>query len=368
MDGKVTFVAPDGDRFRKVLFQRVDAYFKENNLSKHANAFMVLKTIVFFSMFYGSWALIMFAQPPVAIMWLLWAVTGFSVAMIGFNVAHDASHGGFTGNKRLNRLLAHSFSLVGVHAYNWNITHNIIHHTYTNIPYADGDLHPASFLRYFDIQENKKWYHRYQHIYAPFLYSLVSLVWVFVKDYQHISRPIHVRYKKPKVPVAEYFILAGVKLLHYGMFLVFPIVWLPNPWWHIVVGFLIMHLVAGFILAIVFAVAHTVDNVEVIEADAEGKVNDSWAGVQLRTSANFSMGSRFFDWTVGGLNYQIEHHLFPKICHVHYRKIAPIVEETAKEFGYPYHVFGTFSEGIKAHFQYLRHYGAVDTANEPVTA
>lgn len=368
MDGKITFVAPDGDRFRKTLNQRVDAYFQENNLSKHANAFMITKTLVYFGLYYGAWATIMFVQPNVWAMWALWAVTGFAIAMIGFNVAHDASHGGYTGNRKLNRLLAHSFSLIGVHAYNWNITHNIIHHTWTNIPYADGDLHPAPFLRYFDIAENKKWYHRYQHIYAPFLYSLVSLVWVFAKDYQHISRPVHVRYKKPKVPTSEYFILAGVKLLHYGMFLVFPLVWLPNPWWHTIVGFLLMHIVAGFILAIVFAVAHTVDGLEIIEADADGKVPDSWAGVQMRTSANFSMGSRFFDWTVGGLNYQIEHHLFPKICHVHYPQIAPIVEETAKEFGYPYHVFGTFSEGVKAHFRHLREFGRVDRAPEPAHA
>jgi len=186
-----------------------------------------------------------------------------------------------------------------------------------------------------------------------------------MKDYVHISRKLHVRYEKPDVPAREYLTLALVKILHYTMFIVLPLVLLPIAWWQVAIGFVTMHLIAGFILAIVFAVAHTVEPCEIIEADENGVIHDSWAGHQLRTSANFSMGSKFFDWTVGGLNYQIEHHLFPRICHVHYPEIAPIVEATAKEFGYPYYVFGTFTEGVKSHLRYLQTYGR--PSEEPAT-
>lgn len=368
MTTSVKFVAPEGDKFWPTLRERVDQYFKESGRSRYWNGVMLTKTIGCLGLYLGGWALLwQNSQTPG--LWLLpWVLTGLGMAEIGFNIAHDASHDAYSSKQWVNRLLAHTFTLVGVHEYNWNITHNILHHTYTNIPYADGDLHPVPYLRYFNIDQERRWYHRFQHVYALALYCLASIVWVFYKDYLHISRKFHVTYEKPKPPLSEYLILLVAKLGHYALFLLIPFFVIGLPWQHVLVGFVLMHVVAGFCLASVFAIGHVVEGVPIVTPDEKGIVHESWAAHQLRTSANFNLKSRFFFWTVGGLNFQAEHHLFPRICHVHYPKIAPIVKATAKEFGVPYNEFPTFRSGVAAHLQHLKTQAQLQETPPPAPA
>ena len=365
-NGRVKFVTPKGNRFNDTLRARVDDYFEANHLSRHWNWTMAVKTVICLGTWCLSYAAVMsnhFA-PWGMLAWC--CLIGAAAAGIGFNVAHDASHGGYSINPRTNRIFAHAFTLLGVSEFYWHISHNVIHHSFPNIPNADADLHPPPVLRYFDCALEKRWYHPYQHIYAYALYSLASLSWVVFKDYNHVTNGIHDSYPKPKVSIAQYVILVAGKAFHCTAFLVLPLLFVHAAAWRILLGFVVMHLVTGTLLAVVFAVGHLVDDTAIIYPGSDGVIHDSWYAHQLRTTANFSTNSYLVNLTLGGLNFQIEHHLFPRICHVHYKKLAPIVRATAAEFGIPYVEYKSFLLAQKAHRRFLRRYGGAAVVAQPV--
>lgn len=355
---KVGFTQRNDSGFTVTVKKRVDEYFCAKHLSKHANFLMVSKSIFYFFGIISIYAMLIsgaFNQWTMLGMMMLY---GLFLAGIGFNVGHDAIHGSYSHNPRINQLMSFGFEFIGASAYTWRIRHNLMHHSYTNVVGADGDLETMPLLR-FSVKPGRKWFHRYQHWYAPILYCFSSLVWVFKKDYKHILEERREQRLGRKPPVSAYVTLVGFKFLHYSLFLLLPALLLPFPLWKILLGFVAMHFVAGFTLAIVFQLGHLVEGPEFFVYPATGVVEDSWAEHQMKTSANF--GSSFLtNWCCGGLNYQIEHHLFPQVCHVHYPAVAAIVRPTAAEFGLPYHDQVTFFEGVRSHFRLLKYFGRTD--------
>ena len=233
--------------------------------------------------------------------------------------------------------MGYSLNVMGAGAFNWKVQHNVLHHTYTNIHDVDEDISPRGILRMTPHSEWKS-IHKFQHIYAWFIYGLMTLVWVVVKDFARLTR-YHKdgMVKKQKADIRmEWVILIATKLIYIGYILVIPMMVLSIAWWQWLIGFVAMHYVAGFILAIIFQPAHVIDGTEFPMPDENGKMDNSWAIHQLHTTTNFANNSTFFSWYVGGLNFQVEHHLFPNVCHVHYKKISTIVKATTKEFGLPY--------------------------------
>ncbi|MEW6775205.1 MAG: acyl-CoA desaturase [Bdellovibrionota bacterium] len=359
MSNAIRFSSPADDKFTQTLKQRVNAYFSNRGLSEHGNALMWAKVIFYLGWYLGSCALILSGRFTGVTLILLYVSAGFATAGIGFNIAHDACHSALSSREWVNRLFGHTFTLIGAHAYNWKITHNVIHHSFTNIPYADGDLHPGPWLRFCQLQEGNRWYHRFQHLYAIPLYCLTTVSWVFLKDYLHMTRKVHTGYNKPNPPAVEYFFLIAAKLLHYAAFLAIPIGVLHLPLWQVITGFFLLHAAAGSSLAIVFAVGHVVEQAEFPKLGEDRVIKNSWFAHQVRTTCNFATKNPFFFWTVGGLNFQIEHHLFPRVCHIHYPAIQPIVRETVREFGLPYNEFETLSGALREHLHYLRDQGAL---------
>jgi linoleoyl-CoA desaturase len=285
-------------------------------------------------------------------------VMGIAVGGIGLSVMHDANHGAYSQKQWVNNLLGLSLNIVGGNAFNWKVQHNVLHHTYTNIHDVDEDISPRGVLR---LCPHGEWrsFHRFQHLYAWFFYGLMTLVWVLVKDYVRI-----VKYqkdglvKKQKASLSmEWTVLVSSKIIYVLYILVIPALVLSVTWWQVIIGFLVMHYIAGFILAIIFQPAHVIDGTEYPLPDANGKIDNSWAIHQLHTTTNFANKNRLLSWYVGGLNFQVEHHLFPGVCHVHYRKIAKIVESTAREFGLPYKAEPTFIGALRAHARLLRQLG-----------
>ncbi|HXP51255.1 MAG TPA: fatty acid desaturase, partial [Bacteroidia bacterium] len=138
-------------------------------------------------------------------------------------------------------------------------------------------------------------------------------------------------------------------------------------WWQVLLGFFIMHWVAGCILSTVFQMAHVVEGAEQPMPDKTGIIHQDWAIHELHTTSDFARGNKFLNWYVGGLNFQIEHHLFPQISHVHYKNIAPIVEQTAKEFGLNYNLKPTFRSALASHIRRLKELG-ITPPLEPVVA
>jgi linoleoyl-CoA desaturase len=340
--------------FFPTLTKRVNEYFTSNKLSRNSNPEMVWKTSFMFSLYFIPYFLLLSGWIGHSWMYVTWILMGLGSAGIGLSVMHDANHGSYSSKPWMNRLLGYSLNLIGGHSFNWRVQHNVLHHTYTNIYDADEDISPRGVLR-MSPSSNWKWIHQFQHIYAWFLYCLLTLVWVFFKDFARL-----IKYekeglvKKQKSTAAkEWVVLILTKIFYLGYIIAIPVLVTPYSFGQIVLGFLIMQAVAGFILAIIFQPAHVIEGTEYPVPDMQGNVENNWAIHQLHTTTNFGHREKLFSWYVGGLNYQVEHHLFPNICHVHYRGVARIVKETALEFGLPYKSKDTFVQALQAHGRLL---------------
>lgn len=370
MSKAIKFAGQRNDFFN-TLNQRVNEYFKTEQISKHANSEMVLKTIFMFALYLIPYAIVL--SGVLTSLWAyfgMYAVMGLGVAGIGLSIMHDANHGAYSNKKWVNDLLGFSLNMVGGNAFNWKVQHNVLHHTYTNVHDVDEDISPRGVLR---MAPGSAWkpIHRFQHLYAWFLYGLMTIVWIMLKDYVRLARyqkEGHVKKQKSTV-IKEWAVLLATKLVYIGYMFVLPLVLLPLTFWQVFVGFVIMHYVAGFILAIIFQPAHVIEGTEYPMPNEEGTIENNWAIHQLQTTTNFAQKSILFSWYVGGLNFQVEHHLFPTICHVHYKKIAPIVEQTAKEFNLPYKSKKTFFAAIAAHARLMKELGKRPTpAVQPALA
>lgn len=356
MTEKVTFNNKLDREFSKAVKARVNAYFEENNLSRHANAAMILKTVIILTVYFGSYALIISGQFSLSIMWLLCVVMGIGMAGIGFSISHDALHGAYSSSNIINKIIGLTFDLVGANGYIWKITHNIIHHTYTNIHGHDEDLEVAEFIRLSPHSEYKK-VHRLQHILAFPAYSFATIFWVFVKDYWYFFKPQLGPYENKKHPLKEWITLIVTKAFYYFYMLVIPMMVLDITWYQLLIGFLSLHLTAGLILGIVFQLAHVVEETTHPIPDEDNMIQNHWVIHEMYTTNNFARKNKLLSWYIGGLNYQIEHHLFPKTCSIHYPQISPIVEKTAKEFGIPYNCHETFREAVASHYRTLKKFG-----------
>lgn len=346
--------------FFTTLNKRVNEYFKTNKIDRHANGEMVVKTLFMFSLYFLPYGLIV-GEVVTGTLGLLLLVLVMSIgaAGIGLSVMHDANHGAYSKVPWVNAAIGYSLNLIGASSFNWKMQHNVMHHTFTNIHEEDEDISPRGVLR---MTPHSRWkrIHQYQFIYAWFLYGLMTIVWVLFKDFVRI-----IRYdknglaKKFKANITvEWVILIGSKLFYIGYMIVIPLLFTSLVWWQVLVGILLMHYVTGFILAIIFQPAHVIEGTEFPLPDENNQMEYNWAVHQLFTTTNFGHKSRLFSWYVGGLNFQIEHHLFPNICHVHYRKISSIVQETAKEFNLPYKSFQTFAGALLGHVRLLKQLGA----------
>ena len=343
--------------FLAITRLRVDQYFKDSGLSRHANAQMWGKTIFFLVAFFGLYILIISNIFNIWILLPASALLGMVSAFVGFNICHDAIHGSFSKNKTINKIFSFVFNLVGANPYVWSITHNLVHHNFTNIPGHDEDIEIAPGLIRISSAESVNRLQRYQHWYAFPLYSLASLSWVFRKDYKKFfqsSIGMHANVH----PRIEFFNLFFFKALYYFLFIVLPLLVMDIAWWQFIIGFLVLHIAEGLTMGLVFQLAHVVEGTDFPTPDALGNMEEAWAEHQMHTTANFATGSRTAAFFLGGLNRQIEHHLFPGICHIHYGEISVIVRQTAKECGIVYNESPTFFTALKSHYKMLKKFGA----------
>ena len=341
--------------FSKALRARVDAYFKETGKSRQGDWRMYLKTAVMLAAFFVPWGLITFGATGNG--WGFWVteiIMGFGLAGIGLNVMHDANHGAFSANKRVNSIIGKVLDLVGGSSAMWKIQHNVLHHSFTNIDGLDEDIDTPGILRFSPDRPLKK-VHKLQFIYAWFFYSIMTLFWMTAKDWLALAR-----YRKKglikssgsTVPqLVREMIVA--KVLYFGYIIGLPLLFSGMSFWMILAGWTVMHAVTGLILASIFQPAHVLEDLQFSQAEAGAKMDDDTFSHQLKSTANFGTRSRVFTWLCGGLNHQIEHHLFPNVCHIHFRDLAPIVKRTAEEFGLPYRSSTTFAGALALHARML---------------
>lgn len=344
-----------GGAFYTELKALVRDHVSDRRRARRAQTHMYAKTVAMIGWAAASWALLMFFASG---WWQggIFAVSlGLALAGIGFNVTHDANHGSYSKHRWLNRSLRWSLDLIGASSYVWRIKHNVVHHTYTNISGADGDIEQLPFLRLAPDQR-KRWFHRFQHIYAWPLYGFFAVKWQIFGDITQL-RIGHVEGTPLPWPRGRELVGFWVgKFIFLTWAIGLPLLF--HPVWHVALGFLVASFVLAFVLALTFQLAHCVDGAEFTTTAAMATPERTeWARHQVETTVDFAPRNRFLAWYMGGLNFQIEHHLFSRVCHTHYPSLAPIVQEVCARHDIRYQVHHTLVGAIGAHVRWLRRMG-----------
>ena len=363
--GELKFERPDD--FYHELRCRVDDYFRTNGLRRRDCPRMYVKTAVILSWFAASYGLLVFAVPAWWIAVPLAVSLSLSLAAIGFNIMHDGGHGAYSDRPWLNKLTATALDMLGGSSYMWNQQHNVMHHSYANITGHDEDIN-LGFMGRVSPHQRRFAFHRFQHFYLWALYGMLPLKWQIFDDFHNlITGQIggH-RFKRPRGSDLAIFI-AG-KALFFTLALGIPTLVL-HSFWLAVACYAAVSFVQGLALSIVFQVPHCGEQSAFPMPSGEtGRMQTPWAVHQVRTTVDYARGNRLLSWFVGGLNFQIEHHLFPRVCHVHYAAIAPLVEATCRDFGLQYKAYDTFFAGVRSHYRLLRRMGRADSPLATPTA
>ena len=338
--------------FHSELKKRISDYFKQAGKAATGNFSLYFKAVVLVLSFLFVYVHLVFYTPGTWLAITECIVLGGLTAAIGFNIMHDGMHGSFSRYKWVNELAGLSLNFLGANNFMWRTKHNIIHHTYTNIEGIDDDIEAKPLLR---LCETQKYYkiHRFQHWYFWFAYSLLYIWWVFFTDYKkYFLRRIGPTPLK-KMTIGDHISFWGFKVLHAFIFMAVPIYTVGFSAW--IIGFLVYGMFAGVVLSIVFQLAHTVEDTHFPQADTTtGKMEDEWAVHQLKTTANFATRNKLISWWVGGLNFQVEHHLFPRVSHVHYPAISKIIKKACQDFGIPYIEYPKMRVALASHISHLR--------------
>lgn len=351
---KLKFQKDEGSLFYKELNERIDSYFLENGIKRTGNSRMYFKIGLYFTLDILFYYLMITSETLVGF-YLFYLLMGLSILLTAFNISHDAAHGVAVKSKFWNKFLFQvSFNLQGNNAYVWGKNHRESHHLYTNIEGSDIDVLNNPIFR-MTVSQPIKWFHRYQWLYAPFLYLLYSLNWFFLREtlmiFNYSSRTI-----KISIPPNEAVKLILFKLIYIGYMIMLPIYLLPFGWPTVLLAFLLNHFMVSLIFVGVLGVSHCSDYVDHPQPNEDGKLNMSWPMLQMRTSVDYNADSRFFNWTLGGFNAHALHHLLPDISHVHYLKILPIFRELAKKHGIVYMEM-PYWQSLASHFRFLKGMG-----------
>jgi len=356
---RLKFISNDAHQkeFGIAVRKNVYDYFKENDISTKGDVRMYFKAIIMLLLY-----IIPFIVILTTTMNLWWALSlvllmGIGEAGIGMSVMHDAAHGAFSKKQWVNKFFSSTMFLLGSNTFNWNIQHNILHHTFTNIYGFDQDIETKAVIRLCSHAPLKK-YHRFQHFYAFFLYGLMTIARL-VTDFKQLINfskegITQAHGRNPKLEIIKLIIS---KALYLSVIIGLPLLLTDFTWWQILAGFIIMHFTAGIIMSIVFQMAHVVEGADQPLPNTLGNIEENWVLHELNTTSNYARNNGFLNWYAGGLNFQIEHHLFTNICHIHYSKISPIVEQTVRDFGFTYNVKPSFTSALISHFQRLKELG-----------
>jgi linoleoyl-CoA desaturase len=358
---KISFKNKDNS-FYQDLKNSVELYFLNSRIKKTGNRKLYLKTLTLIPAALALYCILLSVHLTIIPAILISGLFGLVLASIGFNVMHDACHGSYSQKPWVNNLMGLSLNLLGGNAFIWKFKHNIIHHTYTNVDGIDDDIAKTPIMR---MCESQRWTkaHRFQHFYVIVLYALSSFAWVSTMDFNKYFRQKVNHTDLQKMDLQEHVIFWLSKILYLVFYIAVPVHFVGWSAWGL--GFSCMHIAMGLALAIVFQLAHVVEDVEFVFAPGiePQRIEEEWAIHQVKTTANFAPQNKWVNWLVGGLNYQIEHHLFPKVSHVHYPAIAPIVKKLCVEHQIHYNEFKTMGAAVKSHFHTLRKLGKKPVVN-----
>jgi linoleoyl-CoA desaturase len=338
--------------FRKTLNERVNAYLSDNHLPARDVPAMYLKTAIMLAWWLVTYLLLLlggFSPLVNVVLCIVWAM---AIAAVGFNVMHDANHGGYSDNPRINKLFSLSAEMLGMSGFRWRTKHNVWHHTYTNIAGYDDDVEAFGLMRLTPREPWKPLY-KVQAWYFPVIYSFIGFDFI-MRDFMMVffgkSDANHVY---PKMSITDKLTFWGGKLFYFTIMFALPL--LVFPWWQVLIGFFLVMLTVGLIIAVVFQLAHITAVADFPEPVGDPlHIENEWAIHEVQTTVDFAPRNRLLSWYIGGLNYQVEHHLLPHICHLNYPQLAPIVRATCEEFGICYNCRPTWRGAFVDHWRELR--------------
>lgn len=335
------------------LSNAMKEYFAKQDIPRTGNAALYRKAAIIVFLYVTSYLAIL--TVPSSLNWIAWLAHGLATVLLGFNVMHDGAHESFSQSRHNNRLAALSFNLIGSNRHYWAQKHNRNHHSFTNMDDVDEDIDAMGLIR-MSPHRPHYWFHRYQHIYVWFLYLVTSLFWFFALDYKAWYRQ-KIGQKKFSKPFtfAEHFEFWTSKLIYLAIYIALPLLVMSGK--ELLIGFLLMHAVIGFLFAVVFQLAHVVDKAEFPSVNEDGSMQTEWAIHQLRTTVDFAPDSKFLTWALGGLNYQVEHHLFPRVSHIHYPALHKELQPIMQKLGYPVRVYPTLWQALTGHYNHLKNLG-----------
>lgn len=343
---KHKFPAPQETDYRiKELNQRVHFYLRHQ--APDLRWWLIFKAVILALAFTGGLALIL--NGGSGLLFIGYPLAGLSLLLAGFNFAHDAAHNALFKSRRLNALaFEFIFNLQGASGYLWKIRHIHSHHPFPNLEHCDADMELNSLIRLSHSQPLRG-YHRFQHLYAPFLYSIYSLFWIFYKD------PVLLfRQKQGNLFITQISLLEKMKFFLYksvylGFFLFLPV------YLHGIIAagaFLFMHLLVSLFMLFTFIISHHVE-----ETRIDGDRPLPRALHQVATAADFHPRRRWANFIFGGFNTHVAHHLFPRVPNAHYPRISRIIQKQLKKAGVEYHCF-SYGQGICSHLRLLRRMGS----------
>jgi linoleoyl-CoA desaturase len=342
------------DEFLMKLKSRVDAYFAETGKRPRDCGQMYFKTATILTWFVGTYILLTFFVTNIWLVLPLAALMGLAMAAVGFNIQHDGGHKAYSNHKWVNRIMAMSLDLVGGSSYMWDWKHNSIHHTYPNIDGQDDDIN-VGILGRLAPNQKRYWFHRMQSIYLWVLYGLLAIKWHLYDDFYNLAVG---RIGEHKVPRPRGMDLVGFiagKLVFFSWAFIIPM--LLHPVLAVLGVYLLAAFISGVVLSVVFQLAHCVEDADFPVPDEQGKMGTDWAVHQVQTTVDFSRRNPVLSWFLGGLNFQVEHHLFHRICHIHYPALSKLVEKTCEEFGIRYAANKSFLAAVASHWRWLHRMG-----------
>lgn len=343
------------DNFHQELKHRVDAYFKTTGRSPKDAPQMYLKTLIILSWCAVSWGLLVFAAQSWWQAVFLCFSLGMAMAGIGLSIQHDGNHKSYSNNTIVNQITGFGADVLGVSSYLWKQQHNLLHHSYTNVCGVDHDINMGALCR-LAPQQKRYWFHRFQYIYLPVLYSFLVVAWHFYRDFKDLILGSIGEYKIPRPQGKDLVLVVLGKLTFFTLAFGIPLYF--HPAWQVIAAYFGVSAVTGLWLSFVFQTAHCMPEAEFVSLPENSQpLANNWAVHQLETTVDFAPHNALLTWYIGGLNYQVEHHLFPGICHVHYPAIAPIVQATCQEYGVKYNVLPSFTAAIGSHLRWLRQMG-----------
>jgi linoleoyl-CoA desaturase len=354
-----------GEGFYNQLKERIDAYFQHTGFSRHDNPRMYLKIGILLSWLVASYVLLVFVAGTWWQALPLALALGLAMAGIGFNLGHDGGHGSISQLPLINRLMVKTFDFMGASSYIWHFKHNVFHHSYPNIVGADEDIDTEPLARLSPHQPHY-WVHRFQFLYMWVLYGFLPVKWQFYDDFKCVARARIADNVIPRPRGWQLFSFIGGKLIFLTWSLIIPL--LIHPFWIVVLFYFITSFALGVTLSVVFQLAHATEQAAFpAVAKIEPRCEHEWAIHQVLTTVDFARGNPFLNWYLGGLNYQIEHHLFPQVTHIHYPALSGIVERTCAEYGVRYFAHRTLYGALASHQRWLRRMGRRPDVKPPIS-